>query len=90
MAVAVLPDAGTIEMGGRPVALANPHDARDAGIETVYQDLALADRRSKGHASVERLKDMRDRWPGKLIVNVLKAEQTTIETALKNGPPPAR
>lgn len=35
-------DEGTVELGGAPVHLSVPSDARDAGIETVYQDLALA------------------------------------------------
>ncbi|MGN6800012.1 MAG: ATP-binding cassette domain-containing protein [Gaiellaceae bacterium] len=36
-------DRGVIEMDGRRVALHSPADARDLGIETVYQDLALFD-----------------------------------------------
>ena len=36
------PDDGEILFEGRPVAVSTPHDARDLGIETVYQDLALA------------------------------------------------
>jgi ABC-type sugar transport system ATPase subunit len=36
------PDAGTIEFAGRPVDFASPAEARASGIETVYQDLALA------------------------------------------------
>jgi ABC-type sugar transport system ATPase subunit len=36
------PDAGTVELGGVPVTFASPRDAQEAGIETVYQDLALA------------------------------------------------
>jgi simple sugar transport system ATP-binding protein len=36
------PDAGQILVDGRPVQVAGPHAARDLGIETVYQDLALA------------------------------------------------
>ncbi|MGD2102845.1 MAG: ATP-binding cassette domain-containing protein [Acidimicrobiia bacterium] len=36
-------DSGTIEVGGRPVQLHDPADARALGIETVYQDLALFD-----------------------------------------------
>lgn len=36
-------DGGRIEMAGRPVEFANPTDAQRAGIETVYQDLALVD-----------------------------------------------
>ncbi len=37
------PSAGEIRFRDRPVAFANPREARDAGIETIYQDLALAD-----------------------------------------------
>jgi fructose transport system ATP-binding protein len=36
------PDTGTITLQGRPVVFHSPRDARAAGIETVYQDLALA------------------------------------------------
>jgi ABC-type sugar transport system ATPase subunit len=37
------PDAGEIRLDGQPVAIHNPREARALGIETVYQDLALAD-----------------------------------------------
>jgi simple sugar transport system ATP-binding protein len=43
IAGAVQPDRGTLEIDGREVTFSSPHDARAAGIETVYQDLALAD-----------------------------------------------
>ena len=36
------PDAGEILFEGRPVTIATPLEARALGIETVYQDLALA------------------------------------------------
>lgn len=36
------PDSGSIEVDGRPIVLSNPTDAERMGIETVYQDLALA------------------------------------------------
>ena len=36
------PDSGTIELDGAGVHFASPAEARAAGIETVYQDLALA------------------------------------------------
>jgi simple sugar transport system ATP-binding protein len=36
------PDDGEILFEGKPVTINTPHDARDLGIETVYQDLALA------------------------------------------------
>ncbi|MEA2526163.1 MAG: simple sugar transport system ATP-binding protein [Thermomicrobiales bacterium] len=35
-------DTGTIEFDGQPMSFASPAEARAAGIETVYQDLALA------------------------------------------------
>ncbi|MGW3347522.1 ATP-binding cassette domain-containing protein [Nonomuraea rubra] len=35
------PDGGTIEADGEPVAFGSVEEARGAGIETVYQDLAL-------------------------------------------------
>ncbi|WP_246017339.1 ATP-binding cassette domain-containing protein [Micromonospora pisi] len=37
------PDQGEIRIGGRPVVFSSPVDSRRAGVETVYQDLAVAD-----------------------------------------------
>jgi ABC-type sugar transport system ATPase subunit len=37
------PDEGEIRYKGRRVVINNPHEARALGIETIYQDLALAD-----------------------------------------------
>jgi len=37
------PDGGELLLDGEPVTIANPREARLLGIETVYQDLALAD-----------------------------------------------
>jgi len=37
------PSAGEMLLGGAPVRFARPVEARQAGIETVYQDLALCD-----------------------------------------------
>jgi simple sugar transport system ATP-binding protein len=39
---AIQPDSGQIRLGGRPVRIDSPVSARRFGIETVYQDLALA------------------------------------------------
>jgi fructose transport system ATP-binding protein len=39
---AIIPDAGEIILDGKPVHLRSPLDARRHGIETVYQDLAVA------------------------------------------------
>lgn len=39
---ALQPDGGELLLDGQQVHLTSPHHAREAGIETVYQDLALA------------------------------------------------
>ena len=39
---AVIPDAGEVRLDGREVAFRSPMEARAAGIETVYQNLALS------------------------------------------------
>lgn len=38
----VSPDAGTLRLHGDAVSFSSPREARNAGIETTYQDLALA------------------------------------------------
>ena len=42
------PTAGEIRLKGEPIHFATPQEARDKGIETIYQDLALADNLSIG------------------------------------------
>ncbi len=42
----VAPDEGEVLIGGQPAKFISPLDARAAGIETVYQDLAIAETRS--------------------------------------------
>jgi simple sugar transport system ATP-binding protein len=42
------PSSGEIRLRGQPVNFASPQEARDQGIETIYQDLALADNLSIG------------------------------------------
>ena len=39
---------GEILLGGEPIHFATPQEARESGIETIYQDLALADNLSIG------------------------------------------
>ncbi|WP_284618089.1 ATP-binding cassette domain-containing protein [Aquabacterium humicola] len=39
---AIVPDDGEIRLDGQPIRFRSPIDARRAGIETVYQDLAVA------------------------------------------------
>lgn len=43
-----LPTSGQIRMDGNPVKFHKPLDAREAGIEIVYQDLALCDNLTAG------------------------------------------
>jgi simple sugar transport system ATP-binding protein len=38
-----LPDGGTIELDGKPIRYSGPAEARDCGVEMVYQDLSLCD-----------------------------------------------
>ncbi|WP_274626321.1 ATP-binding cassette domain-containing protein [Arvimicrobium flavum] len=42
------PSSGEILLKGEPVNFSTPQEARDKGIETIYQDLALADNLSIG------------------------------------------
>ena len=39
---AVVPDAGTVKLEGKEVSFYSPIEAREAGIETVYQTLAMS------------------------------------------------
>lgn len=49
---AIQPDRGTTELLGKPLQVSNPSDARAAGIETVYQDLALCTNLGAAHNMV--------------------------------------
>jgi simple sugar transport system ATP-binding protein len=42
------PDGGRLVLNEREVSFASPQDARDAGIETIYQDLALCENLDAG------------------------------------------
>src|SRR5215212_7855142 len=35
------PDAGTIVLNGRPISFSRPHEAQQAGVSTIYQELNL-------------------------------------------------
>jgi ABC-type sugar transport system ATPase subunit len=38
-------DRGTLKIGGEPIRITDPHKARELGIATVFQNLALVDQR---------------------------------------------
>ncbi|MEW9523341.1 sugar ABC transporter ATP-binding protein [Agrobacterium radiobacter] len=42
------PTSGEILLDGKPISFSSPEEAREQGIETIYQDLALADNLSIG------------------------------------------
>lgn len=66
LAGAVLPTAGRVVLDGEPVTFATPAEARAAGIETVYQQLALVeifDVATNFYLGRER---MRSGWLGRL------------------------
>jgi simple sugar transport system ATP-binding protein len=71
------PDAGTVELDGEPVRLASPVAARRLGIETVYQDLALAtdlDGAANLFLGRERLRGGPLRWFGVLDRRAMRDE----------------
>ncbi|MEZ4674394.1 MAG: ATP-binding cassette domain-containing protein [Caldilineaceae bacterium] len=49
---AIQPDRGETELLGKPVSFSSPFDARAAGVETVYQDLALCANLGAAHNMV--------------------------------------
>ncbi len=71
------PDSGEIRLDGRKLDLLSPAAARDLGIETVFQDLALADDLSVG-ANIFLGREPTRRWLGILpyIDNGLIREET--------------
>lgn len=90
LAGALQPDAGEIALDGMPVRLRKPRDARRHGIETLYQDLALApdltavenlylgrEKRSRGAAG----------WLGVLDDRAMRAEAPVVLSRLSDSPP---
>ena len=54
-------DSGEILIEGRPVTINNPRDARDIGVETIYQTLALADN-IDAPSNIFLGRELRTRW----------------------------
>jgi simple sugar transport system ATP-binding protein len=78
------PTSGSVEVDGRPVTLHNAHDARAAGISTVFQDLAVCDLMSivrnmvLGNEPCKRLGPLR-------IYDARKADRITIDALATLG-----
>ncbi len=72
------PDGGEIRLEGRPVHFQNPREARDAGIETIYQDLALANHLNVG-ANIFLGRELMRKWLG--IIPIIDTRRIERETA---------
>ena len=64
---ASVPDEGEILLDGRAVRFAGPADARRVGIETVYQDLAVAPAMTIAENLFLGRELLRPGWPGRLL-----------------------
>ena len=64
---ALIPDEGEILLDGKPVHFRSPIDARRAGIETVYQDLAVAPAMTHRREPVPRPRAAPARLPGHVL-----------------------
>jgi len=60
------PEEGEIAFDGKPAVFATPMDARRAGIETIYQDLALANNLDVS-ANIFLGREVKKRWFGGLV-----------------------
>ena len=67
-------DAGTIVFEGRPVQIREPRDAKALGIETVYQDLALADNLDVP-ANVFLGRELVRQGPGRIFLDLRRMER---------------
>lgn len=73
-------DGGTVYLEGEPVDLTTPQHARELGIETLYQDLALVDELTvSGNVFLAR-EHLRAGWLGRLF-GVLNKELMNKKTA---------
>lgn len=59
---AIEPDHGNMALFGKPIHFAGPFDARAAGVETVYQDLALCANLGAAHNMVLGKEPRRTQW----------------------------
>lgn len=73
------PDEGTISYDGKQVTFENPQQARDHGIETIYQDLALADNLDAG-ANVFLGREVMKRVLGLAVVDRKKMRREAANT----------
>ena len=75
---AVIPDSGQILLEGQPVNFRSPMDARNAGIETVYQNLALSPALSIADNMFLGRELRKPGWAGALFRSIDKARMARI------------
>jgi len=63
------PDGGEMQFDGRPVVFSGPRQARDLGIETIYQDLALCENLDVG-SNIFLGREIMRRYAGGLVKTV--------------------
>jgi simple sugar transport system ATP-binding protein len=78
------PTSGSVEVDGRPVTLHSAHDARAAGISTVFQDLAVCDLMSIVRNMVLG-NEPRKRFGALRIYDARKADRITIDALATLG-----
>jgi fructose transport system ATP-binding protein len=71
---AVIPDEGTVTLEGREIRFTSPIDAREAGIETVYQTLAMSPALSIADNMFMGREIRRPGWRGKYLRQLDRAE----------------
>ena len=69
------PDGGEIHFGGQAVTFPGPREARDLGIETIYQDLALAENLDVG-ANIFLGRELKNKYLGGIIRTVDRRTMT--------------
>ena len=72
-------DSGELLFNGQHVSFANPQDARSRGIETIYQDLALADNLDVG-ANVFLGREPMTRWFGLPVIDRRRMREEAART----------
>jgi len=68
MSGVIQPDRGTLLLRGKPTVISSPLHARDLGIETVYQDLALAPELGPAENAFIGRELLKPGWRGRLGV----------------------
>ncbi|MCV2490245.1 ATP-binding cassette domain-containing protein [Geodermatophilus sp. YIM 151500] len=80
----VRPDEGQVLLDGRPVRLRTPRRAREAGIATVWQDLAVAPLLSVWRNLFLGAEPLRGIWPTRRL-DLAAARETTVQAMRRVG-----